>query len=274
MPFGDPNCLTLLVTTMPLGWPFYLVSAIRLRAFQKKRQAERNQPELDETSSQPIAPPEVVFEDQPEIACELYVRLRQGGWERYLAEELHDLRAEEKQTSNKLRSSGQALQKLQAELNDIRVRQNRIALSYGEFNHDLDEAAVRAEFAEICKFRGVVAVRVRDKKLSVRVNVRVPYKRKRYDLGDWELLITPESFYDECLRSGAKEGADHASPIYHMDDGFCFGDTRSVVLEHLAKGQVAQAVEMLVNALHSFNSETDREKIPRYFKEVENESGN
>jgi hypothetical protein len=141
-------------------------------------------------------------------------------------------------------------------------------MSYGEFKCELDEAAIRAEFDEIREFRNVEAVRVQDNRLSVRVNVRLPYHGKAYDMGDWELLLSPDAFVHRCLRRGTIDESDGNSPIYTSGNGFCFGNSQALIHDNLNKGQIAHAIEIAVCALHSFNNEGDRRKIPVFFKEV------
>ena len=129
------------------------------------------------------------------------------------------------------------------------------------------------EIDMICKMRGVAEFDVlkHDSSilLSFLVKVRVPYDGAVYDFGDYKIRISRSSYSCHRVRSGVKIGALSTEPDYGAGGSFCFGQRGSTISEYIQNGRVAEAVALMIDSLHSVNSDEIARQIPLCFRKVD-----
>lgn len=257
------------VTALPIGWVFYLVSAVRLH--QRRQQLPTQWPEALERSDAPALlsdQPEqrYRFINAPQAARALYNELRGTAWQNQHALRLRVLRNTEKQLSETLRELG-------IEIRDTQSRRNEVRTELLQLDDITPESVspdkLRGEFDCLMAFPGVAGVRVVDNEISLLVKAQLTYEGDTYDLGDWELRFNTQTFSSRELRSGVRYGGRYNAPVYRASSEFCFGDERRAqIVGNLHKGQLLQAIELAVNTLQSVNPR-DCHLIPDSFEKVE-----
>lgn len=287
--------LLVLFTLLPLGLPFYLASAVRLfhaRVIQHETQEEperarpRFEPDdfedfwhrrLEEMLYDGDDPRDYLEEyaeklKQPPInPSALYVRMRTETWRSHLKTRKHRLDSDLATVRARLKEYGTTIRDLQAQQNDLKAEQRKLA----EINPDSDELPgleqVEAEFTRLSSLSGVTEVRaVNSTQLAVTVEARTTYEGKVYDLGTWELCFGIGGMFNSReLESGVKASWRGGYPVYRGGGygSFCFGDRQVIINQHLEKGQFLEAIEVAVNCLHSVNK-TDQHHIPDAFRKV------
>jgi len=133
---------------------------------------------------------------------------------------------------------------------------------------------VAEEFDRIMALPGVLAAQVVNNRVRIVVRATYRYQGMLYDLGDWQMDISPDETYFEAtnLRSGLQDSWSNGTyPAYRLTGGlFCFGDRNQVLYEHLVKGQYLEAVALAVECMNSVNPE-DEYKVPDAFKRLPEE---
>ncbi len=131
-----------------------------------------------------------------------------------------------------------------------------------------------AELRAILGMRGVAWVKPPDKKhrneylLKVLVKVRVSYQGDLYDFGDYVIIFKTTDFECNHARSGRKLNATSLDPDYSTLSGFCFGTRSETITEYVEEGRIVEAMALIVDSLHSVNSESIRSRIPDCFRKV------
>jgi uncharacterized membrane protein len=255
-----------LLTALPIGAPFYIVSAVR--TFRARKRARNGGEALvdqvlheyvdrhlidDDDYDYDFPEPEqprVSFFSAPGVAKTLYVEMRTGYWAKRLERQRQEAVADVEDSEDTLRYLGSQISEQQGRRNKALARQRELE------NIEPDEAPplehVDDEFARLMQLPGVEGVRVVSGEISLMVCPRPEFGDVRYDFGDWELRFggNRNQLYSRQLRSGAVYPGNE---FYRAGDGFCFGGRMDTIHENLLKGQFLQAIEVAVNCMHSVN---------------------
>ncbi|MDB5163994.1 MAG: hypothetical protein JWS12_612 [Candidatus Saccharibacteria bacterium] len=278
-------------TALPLGWPFYVVSAVRVRKARKRltmpthQQIEVVHTELEaaaQWADQALDPfateleqteqqhePSYRFFSAPQAARSLYRKIRTMNRGQVIASRRDQLRQDQQDVEERLRNAGEEIRLLQGQRNEVRVAQAELEKMELD-TEPPDLAHLNIEFDRLLNLRGVEGVRVVNDSIAVLVKPQIVYEGTVYDLGDWEIRFdaSPRLFAKE-LRTGVRRSWDDGYyPAYRLGNGhFCFGDRATVISNNLNKGQFLEAVEVAVDCLHSVN-DVHLYRIPEAFKEA------
>jgi hypothetical protein len=266
-------------TAIPFGWPFYLVSAVRLGLF-KYRQAHQPHEEVrvaqipvaqaamdqdDEEAPQPV----FTFHSSPNAARVTYRELRTSVWKRAVEKRRAKAVEKKKKHEARLRELGEELKASQGKLNDAKATIKELDEAPLETENMPDLQHLDSEFDRLISLPGVYGVRVINDGLSLYIKARITYEGTRYDLGDWELRFGTEASLQTIeLRSGVRHSWGGHYPVYRLGDGsFCLGSRAQTIHENITKGQFLQALELAIDCIQSVNPE-DSYRIPHAFKEA------
>lgn len=261
-----------LFTAFPLGLPFYLVSAFRVRK-ARKRQAQPvevvEQPETEAAEEGQATHVRLQFYSAPKAAKSLYCDMRSRTRTEHLARRRKELNYELESQEDALRSLGDEIKEAQAHFNELRSEAKKLEELGDEPEEDIDLLHLQTEFERLLQLRGVKGIRVINDQISLLVQPRLEYKGKLYDLSDWELRFgVGTGLGSQELRSGVRNGWSGGYPAYRLSDGeFCFGERFHLINDNLMKGQYLEAIELAVDCLHTVNEE-DCANIPKAFKEA------
>lgn len=276
LPLGSVYGWVLLIV-MYAGWPFLLISAIRMWFyFRPKNQAEKeaveNQARVELSEEQVYAlaqSPEIRF---PKQARKAYIQYRVKGCaeaQRKLIEAAEDKVAKAKRS---ISDYGKEIQRLQHEYGEAKAELNQLAGIKDYAN--ITRAQAKAEWEALAEMRGVARITAKKKrgdrpdKIFILVKVRVPYRGDVYDFGDYQITLAGSTYKCMRLRSGVKVNHTSTSPDYNESSGFCFGSRRYTIIEYLEQGKTIEAVTLMIDCLHSVNDGAE-EEIPYCFRKVE-----
>lgn len=170
-----------------------------------------------------------------------------------------------------LRDLGTRLQLKQRRLNDARSELQSLQTTSSQL---ISPEQARAELQAIREMRGVSQVTLpkvaagQRMVLSFIVKVRVPYCNELYDFGDYKITFFTNTYKCQKLRSGVRANATSTRPDYSTSDGFCFGDRKHTILEYVQAGRIVEAATLIVDSLHSVNSQEIEREIPHCFRKV------
>ena len=189
-----------------------------------------------------------------------------------IAARIEQLKAENTEYRNGFQRTRKELTEAQQALENLRLESTT-------------ENALRAEqeWEQIRQMRGVYSLSTqkagpgkgkRDskgrklQKLLIGVRVRVEYDGELYDFGDYRIEIEGTNFRAIRTRSGVRMNATDRSPDYNESGGFCFGSRRYEIAEYIQKGRLLEAITLMIDSLHSVNSEEVEAAIPKCFRRV------
>ncbi len=255
----------LFVLLTPIGWPFYLVSIVRVRA--KRRQVAAEDTPHNGGTVQAQTAGSYRFVEAPVAALHAFLALRTSVTKEARQNMLNHLNVRREHVQQQLRHYGQLLTQAQHELNEVSAEiKQREGIDIEEALPSQEELV--SEFDRLLTLEGVAGVRVVNDGLSILVKPRLPYKGKTYDLGDFDLRILPSGhWHADELRDGTKSSWRGSYPVYRMGNSFCFGRRANIIDEHIKKGQILEGVEVAVNCMQSVNDD-DLERVPLAFKEA------
>lgn len=275
-----PSHILLLLCT-PLLWLFYLVSLVGIHLDTRRRRADTGTPLSTEMleingdvvrrlaaaldAARAVSEPEV-FVDDREGALEAYHRicseLAVGHVERRkqkLGEQIEAFGREATELSDRMRQTQRARTKAKADLQ---------ALENLSPTHSVpDRETAQTQFNRLVSLEGVEQVWPLEDGIGLLVKARLKYEDKRYDLGDWKLLVTDKRVDAYEVRSGIRTGwSMYDYPAYRYGEGkFCFGMRHPEMNERCKSGHLLEAAIIAVECLNSVNDE-DLKKVPQAFK--------
>lgn len=235
----------------PLLIPLMIISAVQM--FARKPTNQENE-----------ADPEFEFDNDPEGAREYYFTLRSGEWLAFITDRkvaIEERLAELKARTKAIMTERGQLQAEQRELNksDVTV--------------DIPDAdSIQAEFDSILAQPSVQGVQVGEDDTTLNIFVKARFTMpdgKKYDLGDWAIVINGSGLTTVELRRGTKRDWHVLGhPIYRLGDGvFCFGARIITINTFMKEGRISEAILQAVAGLNSIN-EADVPSVPSAFKEA------
>jgi len=178
-----------------------------------------------------------------------------------------------------LTAAGERLQKAQRSLNDAEAQLRQVKLESKTITKaQVSASTALTEWETIQAMRGVIKMSIPCKYtddinapfLVILVTVCVPYGKKIYDFGDYEIKLFPSHFTCRRVRSGLLATYNSRNyPNYNQGSaGFCFGRRRDEIENHLRYGRIIEATTLIIDCLHSVNDEDDARKIPTVFNVI------
>lgn len=278
----------LFVAVTPIGWPFYVGSAVRLRRELQRKDGQRPEEprprgyywdDEDEfyhrparvhvTEERPQAKPK--FVNAPVAARNMYRSLRVHTWRTVFNARQQRLQGEERDLTECLRELGEEIRAKQTRRNKVRAQLKELEGIDAANATAPGPEALDAEFDRLTSLPGIKGVRVVNDQVCLLLEARIDWGGQRYDLGDWELRFGADtSLITRELRSGVRSGWYGGYPAYRLGGGeFCFGNRSYTIEDNLRKGQFLEAIELAVDCMQSVNPE-HAFRIPEAFKkEVE-----
>lgn len=286
----------ILFTALPMGLPFYIVSAVRVQMAKR-----RENPLGDENLARLIHPvteprrartppnnpppravghgqataPQAPLNDSDDPAKQHYFALRENLWQEELWRHLRDAHRRKEQLDNELRNLSQRIRQAQTQRNNLVSELRRYEAAEAESAEAPERVYLEAEFQRLMNLPGVMDLRLVDNELCLSLSALYQYEGHTYDLGDWELRFgAGETLRTRRLRSGLKpDWPSGRYPDYaYSFGGFCFGNRGETIGDNLRKGQFLEAIDLAVDTIQSINEE-DQHKIPRAFRKVPNKKG-
>lgn len=267
LPFGTTYGWLLLVLCLPVGWPFLLVSRIRMYLyFRNSPPAETESTDNDDADADSTAP-----EEESDITTitavtaqhsDAYAALRQKFLGELRDDALAELEDSVQSTQEKIQDYGEAIQCCQRELGRLKASRAK-AKDSTKYKLDFDDA--RRELEQILKMRGVKSVTLAKDYIKVFITVRVRYKSRLYDFGDYTVKFWHDGFCTDLVRSGVREDASSTNPFYLTGNSFCLGEREGTVAQYANEGRIIEALTLIVDSMHSVN-DSDQERIPDCFK--------
>lgn len=259
------------------GWPFLMVSAIRMWLyFRPKHQAEKeaveNQARIELSEEQAYTltqSPEIRF---PKKARKAYIQYRVKGSKQAQQKLIEAAEDKVARTKRSISECGEKIQRLQREYGEAKAELNRLT-SIDDYTN-ATRVQAKAEWEALAEMRGVAKITAKEKRgdrpdrIFILVKVRVPYRGDVYDFGDYQITLRGSEFKCVRLRSGVKIDHTSTSPDYYESSGFCFGSRKSTIKEYLGQGKTIEAVTLMIDCLHSVNDGYE-DDIPRCFRKVE-----
>lgn len=193
-----------------------------------------------------------------------------------LEERLKDHTRIIKSEADAIRSHNLALTRLRSELSEMEH-----VLEEDSF----DEEAIRGQLRYITSLTGVMGVKFTDidghRTPVIHIRTSTVYQDKRYDLGDYELMLLEYSTYEN---SAAVVRVDQTrTPMGYGDsfyyhprstyyggtpyNWFCFGNRATELRKLFRMGNFAEFAHMVVNSFNSINNESQY-NIPNSFTEI------
>lgn len=283
-----PSHVLFLLCT-PLLWPFYPISLIEMHLDTRRRRirdrearaiATTSTGELDITGDvmgRLVAALDSVnattrsaetFVDDREGALEVYHRIcsrlavaHVEQRKKKLSEQIEDLDQEAADFSKAMRNTTQKRTKAKADL--LALKKLDAADSVP------DRETAEAQFNRLVALNGVNEVWPLDNGIGLLVRARLDYEGKRYDLGDWKLLVTDCSVDAYEIRKGTRpEWPTYEYPAYRYGNGrFCFGQRHPEMNDRCQSGHLLEAAIIAVECLNSVN-DADLKKVPKAFMRV------
>ena len=270
LPYGKPIGKFLFIFFFA-AWPIILCSAIHmlivyLRERHKEKAALTTQIEEAIDQNQVIATINQSIKPSARKAFVNYcVRFRTKSFNAR-KKEAEDC-AQEAENGVKIATSELKTAKRQLSIANARLRTfNEISPSASTSRED----ALR-DFEEIRAMRGVrniSAFNGKHAKIVVDVRVQYPYKGTLYDFGDYRITIENGGFTCIRTRSGLKINHTSTTPDYYETRGFCFGSRRDTISQYVRGYRIAEALTLMIDSLHSVNSDEAESKIPECFRKV------
>lgn len=254
----------LLLLCLPIGWPFFIVSRIRMLRHTPKRAMEEAgaQSDENETSDELL---EEATKNRSTNEEEEYVKLRVTLFKEQRERMIQELDDDIVGCEKSIRYHGVQIQEQQKKLGEKRAQRQQLK----DEPITIDDRTALAELVQIRKMRGVKEIisDLDNERLIIVVHVRVPYEGAMYDFGDYEIRLSYQdsSAYALRLRSGVKQNATSEDPFYKDGDYFCFGDRLSEIEQYFVdEGRVIEALTLMIDCMHSVNPE-DKKEIPNCF---------
>lgn len=274
-PINHPTDYILIGIMLPFGWLFFLISWRRMQRFRRDDIAVERMA-VQELAKRELSDDEVCKIYAPEIApCSpqarhTYINRRTANLAKYRQQQLKQARQDVQDIENRLREYSEMIKNNQHNLNAARIRLTECERAGAE---SITKAQASAELDAICAMRGVSILtnphsQARDTIITFVVKSRIPYRGCMYDVGDYQISITDTNFTCKRLRSGVRFDATSKSPSYETGSGFCFGSRLTEIKSYIQAGRIVEAVTLIVDCLHSVNSDYDRRNIPSCFRKV------
>ena len=263
-----------LLLLMFAGWPFFLVSAVRMLLAKfgiarDERLAIEKQVEEELSYVQP-SPSERIRNIK--LARRLYVAYRIRGQSISRQYEIRATNGKMTQYQRDLKEYGNRIKDTQRLIGETKLELKRLETI--PVSVDETRAKAMAEWETIVAMRGVSAVRAnkldgkRQMCLTIDVRVRVPYRGALYDFGDYQVSILNGGFSCRRTRSGVLINPSSTTPNYGSRDGFCFGSRSGIIHEYIHDGQILEGLTLIIDSLHSVNDERVEREIPNCFRKV------
>lgn len=263
-------------------WPILLLNWIYANIFSKlaaelrekrRERRERNRAErqkVQELGAEPIE--ELTLEQRfSSSARQTYVRYVKHGAKKAQTDRLQKATIQVDLLKDRLNELGQSIKGVQRELGEAKADLNQI--QQAELTNETTTAQALSEWESLTRMRGVTSIKVnrsgrKTTGLSILVKVRVPYEGEFYDFGDYTIWLSGSEYRCTRTRSGIKLNATSSAPNYNETKGFCFGDRRYEINEYMQNGRFLEAVDLMVECLHSTNNSADEAQIPNCFRKV------
>lgn len=282
-----------LFISMFVAWPFLALNWIHANLFsrlaaelreKRRERRERNRAEhqkVRELGAEPVE--ELTMEQRFSVSArKAYVQYVKHGAKQAQADRLQNATKQVEASRKRLDELGQDLQKAQCEFGEaIKSAQRELGKNKAELNKiqqaELTDTATTtralSEWESLTKMRGVTSIKVtrsgkKTTGLSVLVKVRVPYQGEFYDFGDYTIWLSGSEYRCTRTRSGVKLNATSNAPNYNETRGFCFGDRKYLIGEYMQNGRFLEAIDLMIEALHSVNSSDAEAEIPNCFRKV------
>lgn len=286
LPF-DESYGWVLFGCMFMGWPFLLASYICMRVQStdayKVHHAlrEKSRQEREELAKKEKAAVKRMAEDElaekaraltrpqfPEESHRALVNFVLKDQAKAYASRSREAKDKVESAQYELQKAGASVQVAQRTLGEAQADLKRVeAICLSQVSRKQAEA----EWMAIKEARGVSSINYnkRRQRLEIIIKVRVPYEGELYDFGDYCLIIDGTA---KCncreIRSGVKVNNTSTSPLYHLSGKqFCFGSSLYTIENYLGNGRYAEAITLVVECLHSVNS-NDVPWIPHCFRKV------
>lgn len=281
----------LLLLAMFVAWPFLLINAsyaiiVNRPSIQRRlndrraRCAERREKRQQEKQAVVEAAWQALTEEQlehsvllnfPEKARRVYIDYAvRGSQQAYLSRKSEAERTLQ-QCEERLRERGRAVKDAQRQLGEAKANLRNLDEA---FLTGSSRTAAAADWEAIRAMRGVAKVTAtkrrgkKTSKLHILVKVRVPYRHELYDFGDYQITLCGTDFSCKRVRSGVKINHTSTAPNYNESGGFCFGNRRSTIADYMQHGRILEAIALMIDCLHSVNSEHAEAEIPNCFRKV------
>jgi len=283
IPLKQPGVLVLFIC-MFAAWPVFLVNWIYMRFFSKladefrqNRQEQREKNAAEYAAIQQIAQSELAelpierrFSKNAKLTFRRYVEKDAAKAQADRIREAKHKLAEAKQT---LTAAGKAVMQAQRQVGaaEANLRTEQTAQAETDFTAQ----QIERDWEAITRMRGVASInpcytKVRDKKrpgIEILVKVRVPYEGEFYDFGDYLITFADNTYRCARQRSGVKLNATSHAPNYGSS-GFCFGNRSDLIGSYVRHGRIADALDLIIESLHSVNDAETAKKIPECFRKV------
>lgn len=272
-PFRTMLGWEIFLTSLPIGWPFYLVSRIAmycdlhgLKTAEKakvKRLAKENLT-FEPAATTPIYDPS---------AQHVYVKFRTQHFRDIQQQKIFVLNEKIVQTKYQIQEHGQAIAKLQRTLGEQQSQLRELEAL--KTNREVSKNQAQSEWQQILTMRGVTKITASKRKarkknqfLRVLIKVRVPYHSRLYDFGDYEVTFYEGHFTCKKVRSGVRRDNTNVRVVYNDPKyDFCFGSRRDTIEGYAANGCIIEALTLIIDSFHSVNP-GDEHYIPGCYREV------
>lgn len=261
----------ILILILPVGFPFLIVSLLRMRKESKKQcRAEQEENYTSLENPGPENNPDLV--ECSEDAEEDYCKLRTSGLAKYRSHTIEELKDQIDSQKRKISHHGNEITRLQRKLGQTTAELNHLQSSQPD--QAITPETARSEWRQILSMRGVSRIEFRKdphtdaQSMVVFIDVRVLYGDKLYDFGDYEVTLAYNTFECKLLRSGVKPDSNKSRPMYSMGArGFCFGSREHEIQGYANSAQFVESLTLVVDCLHSVNPR-DKKRIPDYYREI------
>lgn len=237
-----------MLTIVPLGLPFYVVSVLRMHVVRRHE------------------PPELLaYKNDPPAGKQAYALLRTAKWQEYLTAHMTEVNKLLDGVEGTLQTLGERLRNEQRTRNTLISEMDKIASLREQGRETPEPRTIDDEFGELLRTPGVTGAGAADGCLSVLVCARFAHEETIYDLGDWDIQVSPiRGLRAVELRAGVRPDWPFGRyPVYRLGDGsFCFGEHSAEIGAAMKQGRILEAVQLAVMYIQSVNVEhrTDIEK--------------
>ncbi|MDR1300447.1 MAG: hypothetical protein LBK50_01940 [Candidatus Nomurabacteria bacterium] len=189
-----------------------------------------------------------------------------------------------------------AIQKLGEKASELQFRLNGLCVKQKELQNvnykNERNRKFAIEYKRLHQLEGVTGITIKStgdhRGIMLDVEVRVEYQGATYDFGDYRLFLgqvatyqrgandeyrwlhatrTRSALLDWCYDSDGDERNRYPN-YYYSRRWFCFGESASIINQHLRAGRYAQAAELAVAILHHVNPQ-DQLDIPNCFATID-----
>lgn len=277
LPWAKPKYFVLLLYMFGIPWLFLLGSFIRMKRYDH-RQAEERRTALvrqvpdNESSSETtgrIVGYETIDRHINDNESQKYVDFYVNWSAELFQSQIDDLADKINNIKDSIREYGRCIQNKQTEINylnaQMRSMRERLPTIHEEIRSK-DRSEFQREWAEICEMRGIVTFKIKPKTglVKAEIDVRVPYRGKIYDFGDFEVKFTVGDDYAFSCTEIRQAFIQSNNAVYRIGGEFCFGQRRSEIMDHISNGRICAALAIIVDCMHAVNPE-HRSLIPKAY---------